>query len=249
VTQPQIMLALGNAVTGGTNWSEVAAWAACATVAVYVVLGLFAWRQVREARKLREEQARPFVIVDFEPGWLVYLTVENLGGTMAQDVSIHFDKPLTSSLQGRRELDESPLFREPIPALPPGKKIRVLFDQFSARTQANLPLTYKVEVSYRGPAGRKEFKDTYRLDLGMYVGSALPPKGIPELVAEVENIRKEMEKWKGGGLRGLSVRMIDQRRQDRIDRRRIHVRVFRQQGTKALAQRLLAQALTRFGLS
>ena len=83
----------------------------------------------------------------------------------------------------------------------------------------------------------------------MYLGSALPPKGIPELVAEVENIRKEMEKWKGGGLRGLSVRMSDPRRLDKIDRRRIHVRVFRQQGTKALAQRLLAQALRRFGLS
>ena len=70
-------------------------------------------------------------IVDFEPGFLVYLTVENIGRTMAQNVSIHFDKPLESSLQGRRELDESPLFREPIPALPPGKKIRVLFDSFS----------------------------------------------------------------------------------------------------------------------
>ena len=243
-------LALTKAATGGTNWSAVAAWAALATVAIYIVIGLFAWRQVREARTLREEQARPFVIVDFEPGFLVYLTVENLGRTMARDVSIHFDKPLTSSLQGRRELDESPLFREPIPALPPGKKIRLLFDQFNDRTEAKLPLAYEVTLSYRGPTGNKPpWKDTYRLDLGMYLGSALPPKGIPELVAEVENIRKEMEKWKGGGLRGLSVRMSDQRRLDKIDRRRIHVRVFRQQGTKALARRLLAQVLRRFGLS
>ena len=51
-----------------------------------IMLGLFAWRQVREARKLRVEQARPFVIVDFEPGFLVYLTVENLGRTMAREV-------------------------------------------------------------------------------------------------------------------------------------------------------------------
>jgi hypothetical protein len=57
-------------------------------VAIYVVLGLFVWRQVREARKLREEQARPFVIVDFDPGFLVYLTVENLGRTIARDISI-----------------------------------------------------------------------------------------------------------------------------------------------------------------
>ena len=233
----------------GTDWPAVAAWAAWATVAIYVVIGLFAWRQVHEARKLREEQARPFVIVDFEPGFLVYLTVGNLGRTMARDVSIRFDKPLTSSLQGRRELDESPLFREPIPALPPSKKIRVLFDQFNDRTEAKLPLTYGVEVRYRGPTGGKEWKDTYRLDLGMYLGSALPPKGIPELVTEVENIRKEMERWRGSGGHSLLVQPIEQRRRDKIDRRRMHVRILRQQGPKALAQRLWGQFLSRFGLS
>ncbi len=80
-------------------------------VGIYVVIGLFAWRQVHEARKLREEQARPFVIVDFEPDFLVYLTVQNLGGTMARDVIIQFDKPLKTTLQRPHELDESPLFR------------------------------------------------------------------------------------------------------------------------------------------
>jgi hypothetical protein len=249
VIQPLVTLALAKAATTGTNWPAVAAWAAWATVLIYIVIGLFAWRQVHEARKLREEQARPFVIVDFEPDWLVYLTVENLGRTMARDVTIHFDKPLTSSLQGRRELDESPLFREPIPALPPGKKIRVLFDQFNDRTEAKLPLVYDVEVRYRGPTRGTKWKDTYRLDLGMYVGSALPPKGIPELVTEVESIRKEIEKWKGSNLRGLLVHTLDQRQRDKLDRRRVHVRILRQQGPKVLAQRLLAQALRRFGLS
>jgi hypothetical protein len=231
-----------------TDWPAVAAWAAWATVGIYVVIGLFAWRQVHEARKLREEQARPFVIVDFEPGFLVYLTVENLGRTMARDVTIHFDKPLTSTLQGRRELDETPLFREPIPALPPGKKIRVLFDQFNYRTEAKLPLTYDVEVRYRGPTGNKPWKDTYRLDLGMYLGSALPPKGIPELVAEVENIRKEIGKWQGSSSRGLLVHILDQRRQDRIAMRRMNVRILRQQGPRALARWLRDRALRRFGL-
>ena len=139
----------------GTDWAAVAAWAAWVTVGIYVVIGLFAWRQVREAPKLREEQARPFVIVDFEPGFLVYLTVENLGRTMARDVRISFDKPLISTFRDRRQLDESPLFREPIPALPPGKKISVLFDQFTERMKAQLPLTYDVEVRYRGPTGKE----------------------------------------------------------------------------------------------
>jgi hypothetical protein len=75
------------ALAKATDWAAVTAWAAWATVAVYVVLGIFAWIQVLQARRLREEQARPFVIVDFEPGFLVYLTVENIGRTMARDVS------------------------------------------------------------------------------------------------------------------------------------------------------------------
>jgi hypothetical protein len=249
VNQSLITLALAKAAPNGTDWAAVAAWAAWATVGIYIVIGLFAWRQVREARRLREEQARPFVIVDFEPGWLVYLTVENLGRTMARDVIIQFDKPLTSSLPGRSELDESPLFREPIPALPPGKKIRVLFDEFNGRTAAGLPLTYDVEVRYLGPTSGKPWKDTYRLDLGMYVGSALPPKGIPELVTEVEKIRKEIQKWTERSGRGLLAHTFDQRRLDMIDRRHDHVRVLRQLGSKALAQRLLAQARRRFGLS
>jgi hypothetical protein len=244
-----VTLAVAKAATGGTNWPAVAALAACATVLIYIVIGLFAWRQVREARKLREEQARPFVIVDFEPGFLVYLTVENLGRTMAREVSIHFDKPLETTLTGRREIDETPLFREPIPTLPPGKKIRVLFDQAPARLDAGLPLTYDVELRYQGPTGKKEWKHPYRLDLGMYVGSQLPPKGIPELVTEVEALREEIKRWRGSGGTGLRTHVVDQRRLDKIDRRRMNVRILRQQGPKALAQRLLAQALRRFGLS
>lgn len=106
---------LAKTAAGGTDWPAVAAVAAWATVGIYVVIGLFAWRQVHEARKLREEQPRPFVIVDFEPGFLVYLTAENLGRTMARDVTIHFDKQLQTTLAGSSELDESPLFRQPIP--------------------------------------------------------------------------------------------------------------------------------------
>jgi hypothetical protein len=248
VNQRLITLALAKAAPHGTDWAAVAAWAACATVGIYIVIGLFAWRQVHEARKLREEQARPFVIVDFEPDFLVYLTVENLGRTMARDVIIQFDKPLQTTLQRPHELNESPLFREPIPTLPPGKKIRVLFDQFPARLDAGLPLTYDVTLRYRGPTGKKEWKHPYRLDLGMYVGAALPPKGIPELVTEVENIRKEIGKWQGGSGRGLLVHVVDQRRQDRIAMRRMYVRMLRQQGPKAVTRGLWGRTRSRFGL-
>jgi hypothetical protein len=237
---------MGFALAKSTDWAAVTAWAAWATVAVYIGLGIFAWIQVLQARRLREEQARPFVIVDFEPGFLVYLTVANLGRTMARDVSIRFDKPLESTLSGPHEIDESPLFREPIPTLPPGKKIRVLFDQYAARMEAELPLTYDVTLRYKGPTGKKEWEHPYRLDLGMYLGSALPPKGLPELVDEVEKIRKELEKWKEGG-RGLRVVTVERRRQQRREWRHHHVRILRRQGPRALARSLWDRALWRLG--
>ena len=83
---------MGPALAKATDWAAVAAWAAWATVAVYVVLGIFASIQVLQARRLCEEQTRPFV----------------------------FDKPLESTLSGPREIDESPLLRKPIPTLSPG---------------------------------------------------------------------------------------------------------------------------------
>jgi hypothetical protein len=237
---------MGSALAKATDWAAVTAWAAWATVAVYVVLGIFAWIQVLQARRLREEQARPFVIVDFEPGFLVYLTVENIGRTMARDVSIRFDKPLESTLSGPREIDESPLLRKPIPTLPPGRKIRVLFDQYAARLEAKLPLTYDVTLHYKGPFGKKAWEHPYRLDLGIYLGSQEPPKGLPELVTEVENIRKELQKWRGG-TRGLLVQAIDRRRQQRREWRHRHVRILRRQGPRALARSLWDRALWRLG--
>jgi hypothetical protein len=80
----------------------------------------------------------------------------------------------------------------------------------------------------------------------MYVGSQLPPKGIPELVTEVENIRKEIGKWTGSSGRGLLT--IDQRWQERIARRRMNAYILRQQGRKALARSIWDRTLSRFGL-
>jgi hypothetical protein len=237
---------MGPVLAKATDWAAVTAWAAWATVAVYIVLGIFAWIQVLQARRLREEQARPFVIVDFEPGFLVYLTVENIGRTMARDVSIRFDKPLESTLSGPREIDESPLLRKPIPTLPPGRKIRVLFDQYAARLEATLPLTYDVTLRYKGPFGRKVWEHPYRLDLGIYLGSQEAPKGLPELVAEVEKIRKELEKWREGG-RGLRVVAVDRHRQQRREWRHHHVRILRRQGPRALVRSLWDRALWRLG--
>jgi len=227
-------------------WTALAAWA---TVGIYLALGIFAWIQVLQARRLRQEQARLFVVVDFEPAReLFFLVIQNIGRTVARNVVISFDKPLTRSFEGSVELDEAPLFREPIPFLAPGKRIRVAFDTLPRRQERGLPLAYEATLSYEGPTGRKYGKgERYRLDMGMYAGAAGAEKGLPELVDEAEKVRQELTRWRQG-TRGLLVRTIDKRRQDRREWHRLHVRTLRREGPKAFARQLWQRALWRLGV-
>lgn len=63
--------------------------------------GLLVWLQVHQGRQVREDQTRPYVIVDFEfRGMLVLVSVRNLGATPAANVRIAFDRPLESPTKG-----------------------------------------------------------------------------------------------------------------------------------------------------
>ena len=80
-----------------TAWTAVGAIAAAATFFTYVAILIYAVKQVREAQRLRFEterlrrsQWRPFVVVDVEPGWILYLTIENIGTTLARNVQFSF---------------------------------------------------------------------------------------------------------------------------------------------------------------
>jgi hypothetical protein len=104
-------------------WSE-ASWAAAgawATVALYIVLAIYAVKQVGEARRLREEQARPFVVVDFDVNFLMKLRIENVGRTVARNIRMKFSPTLSSSMRQPWPWERSPLFSEGIPTLAPGK--------------------------------------------------------------------------------------------------------------------------------
>src|SRR5262245_41170113 len=98
-------------------------------VSTVIIAGgvIFAGLQVREARTSREEQSRPFVIAYFTPTWLTYFVVENIGSTIARDVSLTFTPALESTLTDADVLD-APALSEGIPTLAPGQKLRFLFD-------------------------------------------------------------------------------------------------------------------------
>ena len=108
------------------SWTDVGAFAVLAAqLVVLAVAALVAWRQLRHARRIREDEARPHVVVDLEvdqPAQDIYLVVSNLGRTTARDVRLTFDPQLTSSLDSDPNVvsprDLKPL-SEGIPSLPP----------------------------------------------------------------------------------------------------------------------------------
>lgn len=100
--------------------------------------------------------------------------------------------------------------------LPPGKRLRFFVDGITARLNDNdLPRQYNVHVDYHGPIKRKAaLTSVHRLDINHFWGVSPPPKGIPELVDEVEKIHKELHKWTDG-ISGLLVNVTDRAKEQR----------------------------------
>jgi hypothetical protein len=130
-----------------------------------------ALRQVREARRLREDQTRPFVVVDFEPievHGFFDLVIRNVGPTMARDVRIDFDPPIQSSRQFDTPIGELKMFREGIPTLAPGKEHRMHFAFGPDHHQSELPDAFRARVRYTDQRGGRRFDELMDLDLGLY---------------------------------------------------------------------------------
>ncbi|MFF4894618.1 COG1361 family protein [Micromonospora chersina] len=231
---------------GGSEWQAVASF-----IAVFVAGPIALW-QVLEARRVRLEQSRPYVIVDFEfRGIAIYLTIRNIGMTMARDVRIKFDSPLVSTF-ANSAVGESRVFREPIPMVAPGRTISFLFDSFPDRyaKREEFPMEYAVTIEYEDAEGKPYTDPPYPLDLGTYDQSAVSPKGLPELVREVEKIRKEMAKWRVG-TRGLLVHSVDHeketRRSHRPAFRRTAAQIRKDKGFAAYARWQIDRQLRRYG--
>ena len=124
-------------------WTALAAWT---TALVAALAAWFARHQVLEARTTREEQAQPFIVVDFEPSeaWsgLMNLVIRNTGQTLAKDVLVRFDPPLQTTLSeanGQFWTEKSSLIREGIPAMPPGREYCLLFERMPDLYTSTLP--------------------------------------------------------------------------------------------------------------
>jgi hypothetical protein len=198
---------------------RVVALATMGQLVVLVVAALYARAQVREARELREDQARPFVVVDFEPWerpW-INLVVTNVGRTMARNVRIEVDPPFESTLDRAVEVSmaQLKLFTEPIPSLAPGKRIEFLFDSLIDRRTAGLPTAYRVRLRYEGERGPLPPDEQY-LDLDLYrFRIRVDRDSIHDVSVTLKKIERQFDKWTAsfeGGLLVLSPE--DQRRRN-----------------------------------
>jgi hypothetical protein len=151
---------------------------------------------------LREEQARPFVVIDFEVAQSVFfLVVSNTGTTLARDVRFKIDPPFSNAI--RLPLGELTMFSEGISTLAPGKTIRTVFDSAIQRHEGEFPYRYQVEVSYSDQTRRRPFTEEIDLDLGIYRNlSTVTRYDIHDVHERLKNIRDEMKKWTSGS-RGL----------------------------------------------
>lgn len=206
------------ATTWPWRWSA-SAWAAL-TFLVFAAAALYARRQAIEARRLREQQARPFVLIDFHAHQTVIeLVVTNAGATVARDVRFEFDRPPVSAYElepgGRRKVAEVTMIKNGIPSLAPQKEMRLFFDQFPARAAADLPLTYYVTVSYRDHAGH-EYVEEQVLDLQVYLGTGgIHRDGLHEVHRELKVISEQIKRWTdSSGLRIVTQADIDRRYAD-----------------------------------
>jgi hypothetical protein len=194
------------------DWSALSA---AITALIAFVAAVFAFLQVRHARLLREEQAQPFVVVDFEssPVWhnAIELVIQNIGKTVAKNVRVAFDPPLESTQrQEGYELSKSVLLTQGIPTMPPGKRVTALFDLSHDRKDSGLLMSYTATVHFADSRGRPQEALTYVLDLNFLYGlMRFTERGVHDAAKALMEMRDTMTKWTAHS-KGIRVYAVDE---------------------------------------
>jgi hypothetical protein len=216
------------AVGFATDWAAEE-WAAAAewlTAGVAVAAGVIAVRQLAEARKLRIEQAQPYVAVFMElsrpNAKFIDLVVRNFGATAAVDVEISLDPTPTQAVTDGAEL----WLPDRLPVLVPGQEWRTMWDGTIRRHEAGLPDAYTATTRYKDLQGRPS-TFTYELRWEPYFRrGSLVTYGEHDAANALREIRKLMKRWTEGQ-RGLAVFTRDGDARD--ERRRAAVAEHREQ--------------------
>lgn len=201
------------------NWgaAEWGAFGQVGALAVAIIAGFLVWKQVDQARETREDQTRPYVIVDFEFSDLhVFLAVKNVGASPARDVTVAFDQPLKRPYPDDDPVEEFAVFSNGIPMLAPGRSILVDFGEgpnFFPDDGSGVPLRYEATVRYKALHGKASYNDPpLILDLQPFKHAIIRRDDLYQIASHLKEIRKLMSSWTGG--RRLKINAITQREVD-----------------------------------
>lgn len=201
---------------------EWQAFGTVGTLIVAVFAALYARQQVAEARRARDEQARPYVAVyldllkDVEMS-MVMLVFKNFGSTTARDITVTVDRPMKRAWGHRSDPEELRLF-DRLPALVPGQSWETLFDWGPDRFAAGLREPYTITVRSHDSQGRPLPDETFVIDWTILIPARnVGVKTIHHIGKSVHNIERTIDKWTEG-LHGLQVWTRPGETKDREDR-------------------------------
>lgn len=185
----------------------VTALGALGTLAVAILAARYAKGQLDSARdqldvmqRTREDETRPYVIVDVEPSeadfHLINLIVENIGRTAAHNVRLTFEPTLESTLKEFPPIAESVLVKEGISMMPPGRRIEALLDKHPDRAKSNLPYRFDVTVQLEDARGRQQDPQRYVLDLQQLSGLRhVNVYGVHHVAKTLQAINTRLGRW------------------------------------------------------
>ena len=214
-----------------TAWTP-ADWEAAgtlATAAIAALAGIVAWRQLREARHLRREQAQPYVVCYAErtPGHDqgLDIVIRNFGTTVARDVTLEVTPPIMRSGHAGRPPER---VRLPValPVLVPGQEWRTWWDLGSNRVDTDLVGRHDVVVSYKDSQGKRLPATPSVLDWDDFSPQTwLVTYGMHETATALRELAKTVKSFKyraGGGLAAYvrDADAADQRQRENFERTR-----------------------------
>lgn len=184
------------------EWSALAGWV---TAAVASIAGGVAVGQLGEARRLRLEQAQPYVVAFMDPSpagsWYVDLVVRNFGVTAAHDVRVEI-KPAPHRHAGQGGAVWLP---DVIPVLVPGQEWRTFWDT-GQRTESDLPDRHEAMVTFSDSQRRELPPLRSLLDWGVFENrSTIDIYGIHHAAKALRQIDKTLSRWKEPGSGRLAV--------------------------------------------
>lgn len=184
-------------------WAATASWATVLIgLATVAVAGLYAKRQVDEARRTREEQAQPNVAVFMESNptkWMfVEFVIKNFGLTPAYEIEVTIDPE--PDVSPRPNKPRRPLsYPKKIKSLMPGQEWRTGWDYGPKRIEDDdRTKVFSAKVTYTDSRGH-ELTTRSTLDWGLYeISSRLEVKTIHDIHAQLKDHTEAVQQLADG---------------------------------------------------